>query len=76
MYRERLEKAIREFYDLINTIEIARQLSGKAATKVLILPTAKFEIQERATITAMLFKPFENDKARIKFVYTLARLYY
>ena len=74
LYRERLEKAIRELHDSIDTIEIARQLSGKAATEILTLPTAEFEIRERATIAAMLFKPFKNDKARIKFIYTLARL--
>ncbi|OCK87160.1 uncharacterized protein K441DRAFT_595533, partial [Cenococcum geophilum 1.58] len=64
------------FYDLINTIKIARQLSGKALTKVLTLPRVEFEIQERATITSMLFKPLENGNDRIKFVYTLARLCY
>ena len=74
LYRERLEKAIHEFHDSIDTIEIASQLSGKAAIEVLTLPTAEFEIRERATIAAMLFKPFKNGKARIKFVYTLAQL--
>ncbi|XTI94315.1 hypothetical protein V2W45_1473512 [Cenococcum geophilum] len=64
---ERLNKAICDFYDLINTIKIARQLSGKALTKVLTLPRVEFEIQERATIT-------KNGNDRIKFVYTLARL--
>lgn len=71
-----MEKAIREFHNSINIIKIARQLSGKAATEVLILPTTRFEIQKWATIAAILFKPFKNDKARIKFVYTLAQLYY
>jgi hypothetical protein len=71
-----LEKAIREFYDLINTIEIARQLSGKAITEVLTLPTAEFKIRKWAIIATMLFKPFKNDKVCIKFVYILAQLYY
>lgn len=74
MYRERLEAAIREFHESINTIEIARQLSRKAATKVLTLPAIEFELRERATIASMLFKPIQNDKARIMFVRTLARL--
>ena len=57
-------------------IEIARQLSRKPVIKVLTLPTVKFEIQEQATITKMLFKPFKNYNVYIKFVYTLAQLYY
>ena len=44
LYREQLEKAICKFHNLINTIEIARQLSGKATTEVLILLTTEFEI--------------------------------
>jgi len=54
---------IREFHDLINTIEIARQLSGKGPTKVLTLPRVAFKLQERATIVKMLFAPFKNKKA-------------
>jgi hypothetical protein len=74
MYREQLEAAIYEFHESINTIEIARQLSRKAATEVLTLPAVKFELRERATITGMLFKPIQNNKARIMFVRTLAQL--
>jgi len=72
--RERLETAIREFHDSIDTIEIARQLSRKAATEVLTLPAVEFELRERAAISSMLFKPIQDDKARVKFVRTLARL--
>jgi len=54
---------IREFYNLINTIKIARQLSGKGPTKVLTLPRVEFKLQERATIAKMLFIPFKNEKA-------------
>ncbi|KAF2826068.1 hypothetical protein CC86DRAFT_294249 [Ophiobolus disseminans] len=57
MYREPLETAIREFHKSIDTIEIARQLSGKAATEVLTLLAVEFELRERATIASMLFKP-------------------
>lgn len=74
LYRERLETVIREFHDSIDTIEIARQLSGKAATEVLTLPAVEFELQERATIASMFFKPIQDDKARVRFVRTLARL--
>lgn len=76
MRRERLNKAIYNFYNLINTIKIARQLSRKALTEVLILLRVEFKIRERATITSMLFKPLENGNDCIKFIYTLARLYY
>ena len=75
MHRERLDKAIREFYNLINTLKIAKQLSGKAVTKVLTLPTVEFKIRERAAIAGMLFKLIKNDKACVKFIRTLARLY-
>jgi len=72
LQRERLITAIREFYDLIDTIEIARQLSGKGPTKVLTLPRVEFELRERATIAGMLFTPFKNKKARVKFIENLA----
>ena len=74
LYRERLEAAIREFHDSIDTIEIARQLSGKAATEVLTLPAVEFELRERAAVASMLFKPIQDDKTRVRFVRTLARL--
>jgi hypothetical protein len=74
LYRERLESAVRDFHDSIDTIEIAKQLSGMAADKVLTLPAVEFELRERGTIAGMLFKPIQDDKARIKFVRTLARL--
>jgi hypothetical protein len=69
-----LDKAIRDFHDSVDTIEIAKQLSGATATDVLALPTVVFEIRERATVAGMLFKPFEDEKARIKFIRALARL--
>jgi len=36
--------AIYKFYDLINMIKIARQLSGKGLTKVLTLLRVEFEL--------------------------------
>jgi hypothetical protein len=74
LYRERLDAAYNEFHESIDTIEIARQLSGKAAVEVLTLPAVEFELRERATIAGMLFKPIQDDKARVRFVRTLARL--
>jgi len=35
---------IRKFYNLINIIEIARQLSGKGLTKVLTLLRVEFKL--------------------------------
>jgi hypothetical protein len=74
LYRERLDSAIHEFHESIDTIEIANQLSGKAAVEVLMLPAVEFELRERATIAGMLFKPAQDGKARIRFVRNLARL--
>ena len=71
-----MDKAIYKFYNLVNINKIARQLNKTPATKALTLSTVKFEIQERATITKILFQLFKNNKARIKFIYTLAQLYY
>ncbi|KAH7116690.1 hypothetical protein B0J11DRAFT_509721 [Dendryphion nanum] len=74
LQRIRLDLAIREFHDSIDTIDIARQLNGKPAAEVLTLPTVEFEFQERAFVASILFKPFENEKTRIQFISTLAGL--
>lgn len=72
--RETIDAIIRDFHDSVDTIEVARQLSGKAATDVLTLPATDFELSERAAIAGMIFKPFPNENARIKFPWMLARL--
>ncbi|RYO85021.1 hypothetical protein DL762_005362 [Monosporascus cannonballus] len=72
-HRERLDMAISKLHDSVDTFEKARRRSGEAATEVLALPTVAFEIRERAVISSMIFKPIENDKARVKFSRTLAR---
>ncbi|KAF2024834.1 hypothetical protein EK21DRAFT_77812 [Setomelanomma holmii] len=64
LYRERLASAIREFHGSIDTIEVARQLSGEDAAEVLTIPAVKLELRERATIAGMLFKPIHDDRAR------------
>jgi hypothetical protein len=74
LYRKRFESAVREFHESIDTIEIARQLSGMAADKALTLPAVEFELRDRGTIAGMLFKPIQDDKGRVRFVRTLARL--
>ncbi|KAF2726606.1 hypothetical protein EJ04DRAFT_391195, partial [Polyplosphaeria fusca] len=57
LHRERLTVAIREFHNTIDSIEIAKQLCGEAATEVLRLPAVEFELRERATVANMLFEP-------------------
>jgi hypothetical protein len=44
MYRQELKAASSKFHKLINAIEIARQLSRKAVTKVLTLLVIKFKL--------------------------------
>ena len=44
--------------------------------KVLTLLAVKFKLQERGTITSILFKLIQDNKAQIRFVRTLVRLYY
>ncbi|KAF1343495.1 hypothetical protein EJ07DRAFT_186564 [Lizonia empirigonia] len=41
LYRERLDSVYNQFHESIDTIEIARQLSGKAAAEILTLPAPK-----------------------------------
>lgn len=74
LHRIRLNEVIRKFHDSIDTIEIARQLSGKPATEVLTLPKVEFELRSRAAIAGMLSKPFKDDRERLIFTRTLARL--
>lgn len=72
--RETLDALIRDFHDSVDTLEVARQLSGKAATDVLTLPATDFELPERAAIASIIFKPFPDENARINFPWILARL--
>lgn len=74
LQKQRLETAIREFHESIDTVEIAKQLSGQAAEDVLTLPATEFELEERASVASMLFKPVQNDGMRAKFVRLLIQL--
>ena len=74
LYRQRFDKAICSFHNSVDMIEMARQVNGNTTTEILTIPTVEFEIRERGTIAGMLSKPVGNNKARIKFIYTLARL--
>ncbi|KAF2007411.1 hypothetical protein P154DRAFT_420335, partial [Amniculicola lignicola CBS 123094] len=61
LHQVRLTKVIYTFHNLINIIEIAKQLSGKAVTEVLMLLTIKFKLQEYTSIANMLFKLFKSN---------------
>ena len=74
LHKQRLNMAIREFHDSIDTIDIAKQLSGQAAEDVLTLPAYEFELKERAAVANMLFKPVQTDGMRVQFVRDLIRL--
>jgi len=74
LYRQRFDRAVRDFHDSVDMIKIARQLNGNTTTEILTISTVEFEIRARGTIAGILFKPFKNDQARIKLIYTLARL--
>jgi hypothetical protein len=76
LYKNWLDSAIHRFYKSIDTVEIARQLSGKPTVEFLTLLAVEFELRERAIIAGMLFKLFRDDKAWVKFVCTLAKLCY
>ncbi|KAF2739599.1 hypothetical protein EJ04DRAFT_606100 [Polyplosphaeria fusca] len=56
----------RKYMDMNSKIS-TKQLRGEAATEVLRLPAVEFELRERATVANMLFKPFPDDKARVRF---------
>jgi hypothetical protein len=74
LLRESLKAVIHDFHSSVDTLEVARQLSGKTASHVLTLRVAEFELPERAAIASMIFKPFSGEESRIRYVWMLARL--
>ena len=78
--RKRLDRAIQDFHDSIDTIEVNKQLDGITTTNILIQPTIRYEIRERATIVGLLSQPIDEldeEKAlkiRTKFIRNLVRL--
>ncbi|KAF9729941.1 hypothetical protein PMIN01_11874 [Paraphaeosphaeria minitans] len=74
LHKQRLNLAIREFHDSIDTIHIAKQLSGQAAAEALTLPVTEIELKERASVASMLFRPVRNDGMRVKLVRLVIRL--
>ena len=63
--RDTLSAAIRHFHESVDTLEVARQLSGLAASDILTLPVTDFELPERAAIAGIIFKPFPDEGTRI-----------
>ncbi|KAI9759771.1 MAG: hypothetical protein M1840_003088 [Geoglossum simile] len=55
-----LNQAIQEFHDMINTIEINKQLQGIIPTDVLTPPTMEYELEERTIAAKLFFKSFDN----------------
>ncbi|KAI9765129.1 MAG: hypothetical protein M1840_007836 [Geoglossum simile] len=79
--RERLGKALRDFHDSIDTIEINKQLDGITAADILTQSTIQDELRERAIVAKLLSQPLDalNEeralKIHVKFIRNLARLY-
>src|SRR5437667_719873 len=56
----RLNQAIQEFHDTIDTIEINNQLQGIMPTEVLVPSTMEYELEERAIAAKLFFKSLDN----------------
>jgi hypothetical protein len=57
----RLQEAIREFHDTIDTIEVNKQLQGLTPpTEVLTPSTIVYELKERATVAKIFFQSLYN----------------
>jgi hypothetical protein len=62
----RLNQAIQEFHDTIDTIEINNQLQGIKPTEVLAPSTIEYELEERAIAAKLFFKSLDNlDESRV-----------
>ncbi|KAI9761904.1 MAG: hypothetical protein M1840_001520 [Geoglossum simile] len=78
--RERLDQALRDFHDSIDTIEINKQLDGITAADILTQPTIQYELREWATIAKLLSQLLDEVdeeralKIRAKFIRNLSRL--
>jgi hypothetical protein len=57
----RVQQAIREFHDTIDTIEVNKQLQGLTRpTEVLTPSTVVYELKERATVAKIFFQSLDN----------------
>jgi hypothetical protein len=76
----RLNRAIQEFHDTIDTIEINNQLRGIKPTEVLAPSTIEYELKERATAAKLFFQSLDDlDESQVfqiraKLVRNLIRL--
>jgi CRISPR/Cas system-associated endonuclease/helicase Cas3 len=74
-----LEKTIEEFYKTVHTIEVDQQLQGIRPADLLSPPSIEYELEERATVAKLLFKPLDGLpedqilKVRIELVENLVR---
>lgn len=77
--RQRLDQAILDFHDSIDTIEIDKQLNG-TATPEITRAIVQYELHERATIVRLLSQPLDElDEAhamelRARFIRNLVNL--
>ncbi|KAF2254792.1 hypothetical protein BU26DRAFT_500479 [Trematosphaeria pertusa] len=78
---KRLEQAIKDFHDSIDTIEIDRQLDGTNQQEILTPQITRQELRERANVARLMSKSmadFDDERAlrmRIRFTQNLADLY-
>ena len=76
--RKRLDQAIQDFHDSVDTIEVNKQLHGITATGILTRPAIQYELRERTTIVRLLSQPLDDPdeekalKIRAKFIRNLA----
>ena len=72
---ERLEQAIREFHDMIDTIEVNKQLQGIILLVEVLTPSAiKYKLKERATVAKLFFKPIDKSVKSSKCVPSLSEV--
>ena len=58
-----MEKAIKEFFAIINTEDVDKQLQGiLPSTKVLTPSTIEYELDERAIVAKLFFECHDNLK--------------
>ena len=55
-----LKKTIAEFHKTVHTMEVDQQLQGIHPTDILIPPSLKYELEERAIVARLLFKPLNS----------------
>ena len=54
------DKTIQEFHKTVRTTEVDQQLQGIRPADILTPPTIKYELEERATVSNLLFEPLDG----------------